>query len=156
VPPSRATILEALEAGFQEMSTVQVMLHETVAQRVGLNATEHKVMGLLCTRGPITAGALAQATGLTTGAITQIVAKLEEKSHARRDRNPADGRSIYISATHPEQYAKLIGETLEPLREAMARLTKTYSSTELALVLRFLQESLAVTRSTTRAIRDAP
>jgi len=51
MPRSRATIVEALQVGFQEMSTVQIMLHEIVAQRLSLNAIEHKVMGLLSRRG---------------------------------------------------------------------------------------------------------
>lgn len=55
-----------------------VLLHQAIADRLGLNLTDHKARGFVLDAGaPITAGQLAARTGLTTGAITGIVDRLE-------------------------------------------------------------------------------
>ena len=63
----------------QELSTATVLFHQNVAQKLGLNPTDHKCLDLIMRNENMTAGDLAQMTGLTTGAITGVIDRLEEK-----------------------------------------------------------------------------
>ena len=76
--PSRAELVRAMLAAGRQMSTSAIMLHQAVADRLGLHPTDHKCADLLCMNGPRTAGELAELTGLTTGAITGVIAPPNE------------------------------------------------------------------------------
>jgi DNA-binding MarR family transcriptional regulator len=54
-----------------------VMYSQAVAQRLGINSTDLECLDHIVLRGPLIAGALAEATGLTTGAITGVIDRLE-------------------------------------------------------------------------------
>src|SRR5947208_4873450 len=73
-------------------STAVVLFHHAVAERLGLGPTDHKCLDLLRERGAITGSELASITGLTTGAITGVVARLEQAGYIRRESDPHDGR----------------------------------------------------------------
>ena len=60
-------------------SDATIFLHEAIAQKAGLSTTDHKYLGLIMQKGPITAGEFSKLTGLTTGAITGLVDRLEKK-----------------------------------------------------------------------------
>ena len=61
------------------MSTWSVMFHQAASLQMGLNATDGKALSVLRETGPITAGDLALITGLTTGAITGVIDRLEKR-----------------------------------------------------------------------------
>ncbi|MGH2460296.1 MAG: MarR family winged helix-turn-helix transcriptional regulator, partial [Chloroflexota bacterium] len=73
----------------RELSTAVVLFHEAIAERLGMSATEWKCLDVLGRAGPITARELAEQTGLTTGAITGLVDRLERAGYVRRVPNPA-------------------------------------------------------------------
>jgi DNA-binding MarR family transcriptional regulator len=78
-------------------STAGVLLHHAIAERLGLGPTDHKCLDLLLDRGPMTGSQLAAITGLTTGAITGVVARLERAGFVRRDPDPRDGRKQIVT-----------------------------------------------------------
>jgi DNA-binding MarR family transcriptional regulator len=86
-------------------------------------------------RGPITAGGLAEATGLTTGAITGVIDRLERAGFARRERDPEDRRKVLVRAE------PVVNQRVVPLFEPMQRAAMTalapYRDGELALLLDF-------------------
>src|SRR6266436_276162 len=69
-------------------STAVVLFHHAVAERLGIGPTDHKCLDLLRERGAITGSELAGLTGLTTGAITGVVARLETAGFLRRKPDP--------------------------------------------------------------------
>src|SRR6516162_7520928 len=73
-------------------STAVVMFHHAVAERLGLGPTDHKCLDLLRDRGAMAGSDLAAITGLTSGAITGVVARLERAGYLRREQDPLDGR----------------------------------------------------------------
>src|SRR5829696_866427 len=87
-------------------STATVLFHHAVAERLGLGPTDHKCLDLLRERGPMTGSALAAITGLTTGAITGVVARLERAGYLRRQPDPTDGRKQILSLV-PERLGDL-------------------------------------------------
>ncbi len=62
----------------RELSARTLMFHAAIAERVELSATEHKALDILSRAGALTAGQLAELTGLTTGAITGLIDRLEK------------------------------------------------------------------------------
>src|SRR4051812_40866811 len=82
----------------RDLATAIVTFHEAVARRLGVTAADQRVLGVLGRMGVATPSRLAEATGLTTGAITGIVDRLERAGFARRAPNPTDRRSILVHA----------------------------------------------------------
>lgn len=130
--PGRARLLAAFEAAARDASGQGVIYSQAVAERLGLNATDLECLGLVM-RAPVTAGALAEASGLTTGAITGVVDRLEAAGYARRGRDPADRRKVIVSAT--PRAARRVEPLFAPMRDAMAAVMKPYTDDQLALLV---------------------
>src|SRR5260221_13705710 len=79
-------------------STAAVLFNHAVAERLGLGPTDHKCLDLLRERGAMTGSELASITGLTTGAITGVVVRLELAGYLRREPDPHDGRKQTLHA----------------------------------------------------------
>ena len=79
---------------------------------------------MLARNGPMTAGRLAEMTGLTTGAITGLVDRLERRGYARRE-HPTDRRSILAPAPDRERRTRL-RPSLRTMSEAMDELMSRY------------------------------
>jgi len=115
--PERDALLTALAREARQYSTSTVLFHQVIAERLGLNPTDHKCAEILSRTGPLTAGELADHTGLTTGAITGVVDRLERAGFVRRDRDPEDRRRhiVEVSAKGSARLedAKKIAATVE-------------------------------------------
>src|SRR5262245_22826573 len=101
------------------------MFHQAVADRLGLNPTDHKCADFLWTRGPMTAGELAELTGLTTGAITGVIDRLERGGFVRREDDPGDRRRVVVRAV-PKRLRQ-IGRLFEDVAARMAELSARYT-----------------------------
>jgi DNA-binding MarR family transcriptional regulator len=145
-----ALLIEAM----RETSTVTIMFHEAIAERLGMNVTDHKCAGILLQGGPITAGELARLTGLTTGAITGVIDRLEKAGFARRARDANDRRRVII-----EPDRKRIERKIVPLFDSMGRaaagLCERYSAQELRLILDFSVRSREIALAETRKLQAA-
>jgi DNA-binding MarR family transcriptional regulator len=109
-----------------------------VAEALGLNRTDMRCLDVLQREGPVTAGHLAEATGLTTGAMTVALDRLERAGYARRARDSGDRRRVLVELT-PE----LQGRAGEFYGEHMAmseRLYQRYTLDQLELLLEFVRE----------------
>jgi DNA-binding MarR family transcriptional regulator len=127
--------MEELEHAMRRSSAQGVLFGQSVASRVGLSNSDMECLDFVILEGRVTAGRLAEVTGLTTGAITGVVDRLEEAGLVRRERDDNDRRKVFIAAV-PESIAK-IGKFYEHLRRAMLKVWDTYSDAELRLLLRF-------------------
>src|SRR5262245_29900394 len=92
----RAEVLATLPAEFRQLSVATIMFHQAIADRLGMNVTDHKCADLLERNGPMTAGELAEQTGLTTGAITGVIDRLEQAGFVRRAPDPGDRRRVIV------------------------------------------------------------
>jgi DNA-binding MarR family transcriptional regulator len=142
----------ALEQALRETSAQSVLFSQTVAERVGLSSTDLESLDLLIRHGPMTAGRLAERTGLTTGAVTGLIDRLERRGYARRERHPTDRRSVVV---HPLTEPAL--RDLEPSYAALAgaieALLSRYGEEELSIILDFLEQAAAVTAEQVAALR---
>ncbi|MBX7078212.1 MAG: MarR family transcriptional regulator [Nannocystaceae bacterium] len=80
----------------RRMSGYTVLFHQAVADRLGITATELQCSNLLDLLGPMTAGRLAELTGLSSGAITGVIDRLERARVAARDTDPEDRRRVIV------------------------------------------------------------
>ena len=94
--------MTALFLEFRQMSTGAIMFHQAIADRLGLHATDHKCADLIIRNGAMTSGRLAELTGLTTGAITGVVDRLEARGIARRATDPGDRRRVIVELVKNE------------------------------------------------------
>ena len=133
-----------------------IVLHQTVADRLGLHITDHKCMAMLCELGPLSAGKLAELTGLTTGAITGVINRLERHGYARRVRNPKDRRNVNVEPTNMAAFNKRMKGLLGPLGKRMRTLSSSYSSGEMALIDGFIKSAVSISRDETMRLLSRP
>jgi len=138
---TRRELLSRLWDLGRKMSTQTVFLHQAIAQSVGLNATDTKCMDLIL-RGPgnsVTAGWLADMTGLTTGAITHILDRLEKRGFIERAREREDRRKVFVHV-RPESLEPLVPQ-YEAIGQAYLRLAEEYSNRDLQLICEYLEKT---------------
>jgi DNA-binding MarR family transcriptional regulator len=133
----RAELLAALNGELRELSTAAILFHQAIADRLGLNITDHKCAGILCGTGPIPAGELAERTGLTTGAITGVIDRLEAAGFVRRAPDANDRRRVIVEP-FPERIEREVGPLFESMARAMGELCAHYSTEELAVIRDFI------------------
>src|SRR6266513_4273631 len=105
-PKARAALMEELEHAMRRSSAQGVIFGQTVADSAGVSSSDLECLDFLNLEGRVTAGRLAEVTGLTTGAITGVVDRLEKAGLVRRERDADDRRKVFI-ATVPENVAKI-------------------------------------------------
>lgn len=137
----------------RELSARTVMFHSAVAEKMGLSITEHKALDILSRQGAITAGQLAEVTGLTTGAITGMVDRLEKAGFVRRVPDPNDRRKIRIEAV-TEKY-EAMADVFESLGEAMDGLLGGYSDKELETIYDFMSRLPKLMEEETKKLRES-
>jgi DNA-binding MarR family transcriptional regulator len=111
-----------------------------VAERLGVNATDHRCLDILDQRGPMTAGAVAEALGLSRSAVTTVVDRLEQRRYVRRMQNPDDRRQVVVALT--------------PLLRRRARQLYGDGSEVVAILSRYSLDDLALLRDFLRADRE--
>jgi DNA-binding MarR family transcriptional regulator len=116
-------------------STAVVLFHHVVAERLGLGPTDHKCLDLLRERGAMAGSDLCAITGLTSGAITGVVARLERAGYLRREPDPHDGRKQILHLALKRAH---IQDVIDPLRKDVAALLQNFDSHQLTAVAEFL------------------
>jgi DNA-binding MarR family transcriptional regulator len=135
---ARTALMEELEHAVRRSSGLGVIFGQTVASRVGISSSDLECLDFLNLEGRVTAGRLAELTGLTTGAITGVVDRLEKAGLVRRERDENDRRKVFI-ATVPENIAK-VGKFYQHMQRAILKDWESYSDAELRLLLRFMTQ----------------
>jgi DNA-binding MarR family transcriptional regulator len=150
----REEIIQAINEKFREMSTETIMFHQVVADILGLHVTDHKCLDFIYRFGAMPAGMLAELTGLTTGAVTGIIDRLEEAGYVRRTNDPKDRRRTIVEPTRNKKLEKKIEVLFIPLRDRMHKLLSSYSDSELAFLLDATREMLEQTREESKKLRS--
>ena len=140
----RRAIEAALDRALRDTSAQSVLFSQAVADRVGMNPTDLESLDMLARNGPMTAGRLAEMTGLTTGAITGLVDRLERRGYARREPHPTDRRSVIVKPLI-QNAERDLGPAYVTMGEAMNDLMSHYSDEDLATILDFITRAAAIT-----------
>ena len=133
---SRSELIAELRREIRAAQSAVAAVDDAVAERLGVNATDHRCLDLLDQRGPMTAGALAEALGLSRSAVTTVLDRLEQRRYVRRGPNPDDRRQVVVALT-PLLYRRA-RELYGDGNEVVAMLGR-YSVDDLALLRDFVR-----------------
>lgn len=138
----RAELLRLVDQASQRLGTRSTLFTAVVAAKLGINATDFECLDLLGRIGPLTAGQLAEHTGLSTGAITGVVDRLERAGYAERARDAHDRRKVIVKTV--PQRMEMVAPLFASLAAAIAELNGRYSDGELALIHDYATRSAAI------------
>jgi DNA-binding MarR family transcriptional regulator len=137
---SRAELLVQLDEMLRKVSAQSVLISDLVAGLAGLNSTDLECLDLLLLAGPTTAGRLAEHTGLTSGATTAVIDRLERGGFVRRRRDVEDRRRVLVDIvpSSVERIAPLYG----PLQARVKQVNRQFDDNELATVVEYMAKAL--------------
>lgn len=150
---SRQKSHSELSEAIQKSGTLKVLHTNAVASRIGLSATEFEAMDIITRYQPMTAGKLADYCGLTTGAITGLVDRLERAGFVMRERDSDDRRRVYIKPIEDAERSKIVRELYTPISEAFRSIMAKYSSQETQLLIDLHNELNEVTEKAIGELR---
>jgi DNA-binding MarR family transcriptional regulator len=141
----RSELLASFIDAARRSGSLMQLLSQAAADRIGINATDLNCLNILSFSGPMTAGQLAQATGLTTASITGVIDRLEQAGYAQRERDARDRRRVVVrlivSAVHRD-----VAPAFAPVVAAWHDIAKSYTDDELALIASFQRRVEAALR----------
>lgn len=134
--PDEPSLFEQLGDEVRASQRATDIVDELVCEILGVNRTDARCLDILDQYGRMTAGALALASALTTGAITAVADRLERAGYVRRVADPQDRRRVLIELTSEARRAA--DELMrEPMAAAAGALAERFSEDELRVVLEF-------------------
>jgi DNA-binding MarR family transcriptional regulator len=143
--PSRSSLefaaAAAAAAGFGAASGA---VDDAAAVAFGINRTDLRIIGALHRDGPLTAGRIAEASGLSPAATTTAIQRLVTAGHATREVDAFDRRRVVVSVTTTA--ARLLETIYGPVAEAGMSVLDRYGTADLALLGDFLRRGEAVQR----------
>src|SRR4029453_12294788 len=129
-------------------------LGQTVAIRFGLSESGIETLEQLIDMGAPPAGKLSEITGLTSGAVTRVIDRLEQAGYVRRVPDPADRRRVIVEVV-PEKIAS-VQSTLDRVTTRGAEEIGRYTDAQLALISDFLTRMEQVTKGEATTPREPP
>ena len=141
----RNDLREQLQYLGQMASTETALFHERAAEHYGMGITDAKAVSALMQEGPMTAGQLAGRLSLTTGAVTNLIDRLEKNKIASRVKDPHDRRKVIVkingqSLREAENIYESIGETFD-------KLARGYTTDELEFLVEYYKQSIELTKA---------
>src|SRR5262249_38277119 len=121
-----------------------VFFHTAVAEQIGLGPTDEKTVLILSGLGPLTAGEIAQYTGLTTASVTSLIDRLENKGFVQRVRDSKDRRGVIVELNQ-ERLTEL-GQVFASVGGVFEDLFKVYDDEQLATIVDYLIRSAKLSR----------
>jgi DNA-binding MarR family transcriptional regulator len=129
-----------------------VLFSQAVAARLGITSSDLECLDIIYLNARVTAGELAAATGLTTGAVTGVIDRLEQAGFARRERDPADRRKVFVCAQPTVE--RRIAPLYRSLQQTVAAELAGYTDKELTLLLDFFTRAARTMVAETAKLRD--
>jgi DNA-binding MarR family transcriptional regulator len=140
----RKALLEELTLEIRRYQNAQDEFDDAASKRLGINRTDQRCLDILDMHGQMTAGQLATASGLSTGAVTTLLDRLERVGYVRRVRDTVDRRRVLVEITDAAR--KRAEEIWGPIAAEAGEGFAHYSDEELVFLRDFLrggQEFLA-------------
>lgn len=129
-------------------SDASIFMHEAIARKAGLSGTDHKYLGLILQHKELTAGDISKLTGLTTGAVTGLIDRLEKKKLLKRQFTKDDRRKVII-IPNLENSMKLLQPIFSELQQKTADLIASFTEKEIEIIERYFLKATAIMNETT-------
>jgi DNA-binding MarR family transcriptional regulator len=146
-------VIKRLRKLNQLHSYTTLQMHEAVARKAGLSGTDHKYLGFLIEKGQMTAGELSNLTGLTTGAVTGLIDRLEKKNLVKRQVAADDRRKVIIEP-NTENIMALFVPLYEEFRNKSEELIASFSNEEIKIIETYLLKANEILNETTNKLNN--
>ena len=136
---AREALVNEIGLEVRAYQNAQDAFDEAATGRLGINRSDGRALDIIDRHGRITAGDLAKESGLSTGAITTLLDRLERAGYVRRVRDDVDRRRVLVELT--DEARRRAWEIWGPIAEASGRTLGRYSNEELLFIRDFLRSS---------------
>lgn len=133
---SKAELQKKVFTLTREYGMSSVMLRNAVSRKLGLNITDMECLSLLRIRGLSSPTELAKYTGMTTGAATTMLDRLEKAGFITRKPNPHDRRGVIIEFN--AQSTQKMSDVFAGAQTDQKSIIESYSESELQVIIHFL------------------
>jgi DNA-binding MarR family transcriptional regulator len=145
-------LIDELVSEFRVSGNQDSAFDNLAAERLGVNRTDLHCLNIIENSGGLTAGELADEAGLTTGAVTGVIDRLERAGYARRVSDPADRRRVKLEVT-PKFYSRANKIWGPMAADWESRLSRRFTGEELELVTEFLRATNELSRGHLERLR---
>jgi DNA-binding MarR family transcriptional regulator len=128
-------------------------LDEAFCRLIGVNRTDGRCLDVIDQHPGLTAGDLASAVGLSPGAVTTALDRLEQRGLVRRTRDSKDRRRVTVEMT--DEAKRKAWEAYGPLGEMGAPIIEAMSDTDLETLIRFLRGGTDINERRAQELRDS-
>jgi DNA-binding MarR family transcriptional regulator len=138
----KKTTPEAVAAELRALDRSLDLLDEGVAISFGITRSDLRAMELVSADGRLTAGQLARGLGVTTGAVTGLIDRMERIGYFQRQDDPSDRRKVFVVLTSKAKARER--RAFERLGRETERMLSSYRDEDLALIGDFLRRVRAI------------
>jgi DNA-binding MarR family transcriptional regulator len=136
---SRDDVLSEVAEELRLSGVTNDIADQVVADYLGLNRTDARCLDIIERLDGVSAGRLASEAGLSTGAVTTVLDRLERAGYARRVQDPGDRRRVLVELTPAAR--RELQELYAPLVDATMRQLEGYTTDEVSLVRDFMRDN---------------
>ena len=137
----------------QQYAYTSIQMHETIGRKAGFSGTDHKYLGFLLQKGRMTAGELANLTGLTTGAVTGLIDRFEKKKLVKRQFDEDDRRKVFI-VPDTEKIMALLEPLYKEFRNNSEKLIASFPEKELKILEAYFSKAIEIMDETTNKLNS--
>jgi DNA-binding MarR family transcriptional regulator len=148
---SRDDVLSEVAEELRLSGVTNDIADQVVADYLGLNRTDARCLDIIERLDGVSAGRLAREAGLSTGAVTTVLDRLERAGYARRVQDPGDRRRVLVELTPAAR--RELQELYAPLVEATMRQLEGYTTDEVSLVRDFMRDNRRLNEAHAERVR---
>lgn len=146
-------VIQEFKNASRQYSDASIFMHEAIARKAGLSGADHKYLGLILQHKELTAGDISKLTGLTTGAVTGLIDRLEKKKLLKRQFTKDDRRKVLIIPNFENSMA-LFQPIFSELQKKTVKLFSTFSSEEIKIIERYFVEATTIMKDATNNLNQ--
>jgi DNA-binding MarR family transcriptional regulator len=148
---SRDDVLSEVAEELRLSGVTNDIADQVVADYLGLNRTDTRCLDIIERLDGVSAGRLATEAGLSTGAVTTVLDRLERAGYARRVQDPGDRRRVLVELTPAAR--RELQELYAPLTDATMRQLQGYTTDEVSLVRDFMRDNRRLNEAHAERVR---
>ncbi|MBX2947803.1 MAG: MarR family transcriptional regulator [Crocinitomicaceae bacterium] len=139
--------IERFRIASRAYSDASILMHEAIARTAGLSGTDHKYLGLILQHQELTAGDISKLTGLSTGAVTGFIDRLEKKELLERQFTKDDRRKVII-VPNTENIIRLLQPIFDDLQQKTTTLLASFSEEQIQVIERYFTGATRIMQET--------
>lgn len=146
--------LSAFRKASRAYSDASIFMHEAIALKAGLSGTDHKYLGLIMQKEKMTAGEISEVTKLTTGAVTGLVDRLEEKKLVKRQPDQYDRRKVFI-IPQIQNIEQIMTPLFTDLQEKTTALLAQFSVKDIQVIQSYFSSATVLMQDVTKTLNQS-